>query len=660
MTFEEAELSKLIKSGLTDTNSYQWKLLIMLLNLVNDCNRIKKRMGQIMELLSADLEKFLREGSNFQQHFYLILTLSRCEIDYKNFQSVKKDSSVFELLYGVNKIQNDSISIIGFILDHYCHKFETCFKIDSVSLGYASNKQFNCEFNPLKYNNSQFFLLQPVYDKLHLFGEACTCLELDRETLKINKSLRNDIRMSVKATNIQSNNIRLFNGSLELSTIIPRVSWLKLSFIDTAIFNDVFHRITYIPKVFESTTFLALNYMDIINNQENDTDDSAFSLSEMLKTSSKVTQTVTHHTNTNTKEVTQLATPDKSDSAVSVDAWELNPTTGTRGNDDNENPVINELSKIITKANPTTENVAESSIAEVTAKRSKRPNLESGNDPMASLVITKCETLPKSKVRSIGAKDLSVLNTIFGDNKTKGKFLQKQLKNVKPVITIASQEPIVKSTRTMPIKDAVVSNTASKSPTKRVTRSGGKVHKPICPRDPKVAIVPKAPTGKLEGKKKNVTIKDKKHNTRKRPEVLETAQLSPKRQHVKEFSVPPVTEAQDNTTAAEEESTKLCIPDTAISLADQLQQQIANSISTFSLNLTRKLEIINEEVNNKIITELSQKYNKLVNELRKTFQNDTEEIISFVNDIQSMLNVPEDQLIRLIRAKSFGDDSTKS
>lgn len=94
-------------------------------------------------------------------------------------------------------------------------------------------------------------------------------------------------------------------------------------------------------------------------------------------------------------------------------------------------------------------------------------------------------------------------------------------------------------------------------------------------------------------------------------------------------------------------------PSFETSFTNQLQEQIYHSVMNFSNELTRKISLINGEMNKKIINELSEKYKTMFKELQSSFQNDVEKITGFVGEIKDMLHLPEEALVKLIRDKQF-------
>lgn len=96
--------------------------------------------------------------------------------------------------------------------------------------------------------------------------------------------------------------------------------------------------------------------------------------------------------------------------------------------------------------------------------------------------------------------------------------------------------------------------------------------------------------------------------------------------------------------------------DTILSEAytNTLQRQIFESITTFSNQLVKKIHIINDEINKKVMTDLTSKYETLFNDLRDSFQSDVDEMCGFIVDVKGLLNLPEQELINYIKQKKFG------
>lgn len=105
--------------------------------------------------------------------------------------------------------------------------------------------------------------------------------------------------------------------------------------------------------------------------------------------------------------------------------------------------------------------------------------------------------------------------------------------------------------------------------------------------------------------------------------------------------------------------TSLPIP-TGNAFTDKLNEQIYNSITHFSNEMISKMAIINKELNHKIMKELSEKYQNLFQEIQKSFQHDTEEMLKFMTEIKDLMNLPENELVRVIRNRKFGQQALPS
>ncbi|AET38638.1 Red1p Ecym_3134 [Eremothecium cymbalariae DBVPG len=107
-------------------------------------------------------------------------------------------------------------------------------------------------------------------------------------------------------------------------------------------------------------------------------------------------------------------------------------------------------------------------------------------------------------------------------------------------------------------------------------------------------------------------------------------------------------ELTESTTLANTSATSL-----AFSYTNKLQEQIFSSISSFSNDLVKKISIINEEMDNKIVRQFSEKYQKLFHDLQVSFQHDVNNMSCFVSEFKDLLHLPEEELIKIIRNKKF-------
>lgn len=296
---------------------------------------------------------------------------------------------------------------------------------------------------------------------------------------------------------------------------------------------------------------------------------------------------------------------------------------------------------------------------------------------------------PKIKaVNSIGVKDISILSTIFGkpsgSSNHKRSKRQQRLKNFKPVIDVPSQDPpLIKKNAQRNERNVVTRSSAKVAGKEGLTgQAEGEINKtgeigtnmPTGERD-RASLAKKT---ELHSAKKDAENKSRKRKAEekvdqppseqrkkiKRTDAAKIAQpkgdsLLSKVENIENPSLNNVS-LLDSTTMLENLSYAGQAPlaiSSGNSFTNRLNEQIFSSITLFSNEMIRKMAIINKELNHKIVKELSEKYQKLFQELQKSFQSDTEEMLNFMAEIKDMMNLSEDELTQVIRNREFGQYS---
>ncbi|KOG97952.1 Red1p [Saccharomyces eubayanus] len=298
------------------------------------------------------------------------------------------------------------------------------------------------------------------------------------------------------------------------------------------------------------------------------------------------------------------------------------------------------------------------------------------------------ETTKLKSNGSIKKRDINVLDTIFGlpppkrpkQSNKKDNKQQKTLTNFKPIIDVPSQD-----------KRILRSNAPSKP--KSIKKSKLRVSKKAVD---KKSTEPDTETGKLDklpastedgktvieiAKKKDSAINEEHDNPQEKgsPGINESKEITQNdskitpeprindtflKSSVIENRTPEskecnITNILESTTVVDLFSPHESSASGQNSFTNKLQEQIYKSINHFSNELVRKISIINQELNIRILKELSEKYQKLFSELQDSFQNDTNEMLKFVGEIKGMINLPEEQLIHAIRTRKFNDNGNK-
>lgn len=682
-----------------DSQWPSWKLLIVLNNLQRDSPNVKQELKRSISEYLVDyppFTSFLSKISNFQQLFHFLRLISTLD-------KVKSDSPVHSVISGFLAEEGKGISmakfkpsaIMKFIFESEYLSFQNMWRVNSIK--FKNKKNGICSpIDPITMRGTSFFLIQFIYDKLYILGANCSVLELNRTDIKIVKDLRDVIKLCIVPEAMVEHNTGIPAQNILLSA--------ELDFGQGDSCDQFFYEFTNVPKISIPKKYIALNYSDTTNeNEEIDEDGNVpretpdISLPEVHGESSDLGEhLVALRVETDGVFRTQMpATPQNSDPKVVVEMNEYRPPpiedsplalreerrrTGetavaqstkerqhtTNGDIHTDIGVSNSL--VITKI---TENVG-----------NKEKHLaETFNQPQVGTELTKLIKLPERR-------DISLLNSIFDPKNTSSVRKKKKVKTTwrkKKTERIVRQQQELKN-----VHSVVIVPTQTMSQLKQGQEQPRKAN-------PKVTQQPQRnvrPEPSLPGENHsnfNTGVRDPKCPVSMDGPALRTRQKSSpsstKAQTVSEsrpelfisetqkgdtptrVEGPPGTKDTPKAdTRAEETASATCIDANTSILNDafkgeqfhrqgssmfigDLQQQITHSILSFTESLSKKMELINEELGERILTDLSSKYRTLFAELQQNFQNDTEEMLSFIDQIKHMLKLPEPELVRLLKLR---------
>lgn len=644
----------------------------------------------------------------------------------------EKNDRIFNNSFYPFKGKHGDTQVINFILEVLGSKLQNLLCVDEVTYSSTNGAVGAKKFKTKKSSQiSTNCYVQAIFDRIYLWDTDGSFLEMNRRHVEVVKSLKGDIQINVR---VQSSQYINSPNKLWLPSF-AKVKWFQLKANDTSSCETFFHNITSIRKISEVQKFLVLNHLDeeLVDDTE-EKRDFREDISTSVSVDGELAAQMQDASHVPFSGKNPLATPEQSDAKINTDEWDFNPSSDHHGttitekqdakqvtpeksNDvprtassccyEDQSPlVIAQKRRMIRETTRTLEilkkdfaihnNLPSSKGDEAHLKKVERsPSLmitkfetaKINPDIETSGKLTECfvkpntdKTIktPKVKVsKSIGTKDIVLLDTIFGSSSGKKPKRQQKLRNFKPVIDVPSQDTPAVKTRGHKRSGPKVSNKAFA----RISS----------PKSSKIEINNEQP---ISGEHEVSSSTEKGPNSKRKEDVLKDEINLPvkKQQKSAPDSVPCLLShsASDKKLAADNKVSKgpepkclsneeflienesntslldsttvlnpsqLCFNDNAFT--DKLQQQIFSSITHFSNELVRKMSIINKELNNKIIKELSEKYQKLFQEIQTSFQSDTEEMFKFMGEIKDMLNLPEDQLILLIRNRKFGQAETK-
>lgn len=716
-------MSFLLEEGLNVNNRGSWKYLGLLLRIMYEVPGSKKAILQIIrEEFNSRIGFVLDHLRDFQLGNYLMELLSNCfprkHSDKPGVvmapilwpQEPEKNETIFGSLEYPFRGKHGYVQVTNFVWQKYGTQLENVMRVDNISygtnVGNSGIKRFKSGKNS---KNHEYCYIQAISDRIYLWDGEGLFLELNRRYVEVVKTLKGYIRINVKDSNGINSPDRTW------LKVFQRTKWFQLQSEDKNACEQFYTNVTSFRKVSEVQTFL------LLSNIDEDEEEATY-----------LTQDVSRKAQS---ENSQLATPDQSDAKIRTDEWDINLSSDLQGTREEVRPRItpehtdeNNLSlaakgieheeqsplvlaqkrKMIRETSRTLELLKKEFAGETNVQNATIEEIESRvvAERSPSLIITKfddknrgsdeiAEKSTKGKsskppapappssslpplmdknVRSIGKKDINVLDTIFGtppSNKKRNR--QRELNNFKPVIDVHSQDIPKVQTRSnkkkgKPFIGDKNSSTSKASkgdshPTKFEREKKQQMHPPKAPPLKKTKPSPESakepePPAQAQTQKEPSTHHPVQEVASASTPALVPNQILPAATNI------PVTDSKVDTSNTSYDSTTIVAPPsnrTPFSLnnafTNKLQEQIYSSITLFSNELLRKMDIINKELNLKIVKELSEKYQNLFQELQASFRNDTEEMSSFVSEIKDMLNLPEEQLVQFIRTRKFGSRS---
>ncbi|QLL35052.1 hypothetical protein HG536_0H04280 [Torulaspora globosa] len=705
-------LKYLLRNGLRVDDRDSWKYLALLMEVCYGVPKAKQAVVKLMRsTFAGEVGHLLDNIRDFQQANFIVELLSNC-FPRKSTHEVgvvmppilwregrQNDSFFNSTLYPFRGRHGDA-QVINFLLDVFQPRMRDVMLVGSVtyhSSGASGNEKL---LRSGRANgNSKHFYLQASHDCIYLWDGNGMFLEINRRLIKISMTGIRSVKIAVVGKPL--NCFRSANETWLQQ--FSRAEWLLLDADDQSSYEEFCKTIGSVKKVSEVQTYLVLNHTDEDHSDRVDCTvgegaqlpDYSSNHEPLRSDSSRAER------DSRPAKKDQLVTPEQSDARICSDEWDFKPSseeqaanssamqvakrnTPSGGDDlddvdlpgDDGSPlVLAQKRKKIREATKTLE-ILKNDFALVSNPPSSKADDCKILQRSPSLLITKYQTKKgslkdpmegNSKVtdpsgnvtKSIAPRDLNILDSIFRKpelstrKKVKG---QRTLKNYRPVIEVPSQNVPTLKTRNQKkkvyadcSKDAAVTTPDSRRSKKQTKNNeAASVDSNLSVDKAQSAVATKRPSEGITGEVKS-TKKSKPRGSR-----ASNAQFDDGMANIEKIDNPTLdnTDIMDSTTILGNISyaTPLPVP-TGNVFTDRLQEQIFSSISHFSNEMVRKMTIINNELNNTIVKELSGKYQKLFQQLQKSFQEDTEEMLQFVAEIKDMMKLPENELLIQIKSR---------
>lgn len=696
-------INHLLRHGLEVDHRDSWKHLALLVNLcygVPEANQLTIKL--ISSTYAAKIGKVLDTTRDFQQANFLIELLSNCfprkstkevgvvmqpeiweEAELKNdvffksplypFRGKHGDAQVLKFLLDLLKAQMEDV-ILATSISYHSKGRSGAAKLTGSSKGNKSGKHSYVQAN---------------HDGVYVWDGEGRFLEIDRRYVEISKTGRSGAKIAIVGK--PSRCLRSTNETWLQQFL--RAEWFLLECKDQRAFDRFFTKLGCTRKISEVQTYLALTHTDEdlierVGSAAIEPHRTANFTSAQEPTDPPISRV---NADRRTERKDQLATPEQSDERICTDEWDfkpsseqsiaastsnlqtekqLTPAVGVEMESDDGSPLVLAQKRKKIRETTRTLEILKKDFALASNPESSRDDEGKVLQRSPSLLITKFETTTKNLTprhtnvkskfatpklgvaKSIAPKDINILDSIFGRTESSKRHKpnrQQRLKNFKPVIEIPSQDTQVPKSRT------------------HRKKAGAIVKQEAVVVAPKTKTAPQSLSSKEAARATSEVVKRSAEEVaeelkickkKKKPLKVETQSAQDKSAAKVEAIENPIlenTDPMDSTTILGNISHELPMStSTGNVFTDKLQEQIFSSISLFSNEMVRKMTLINDELNNTIVKELSGKYQRLFQELQKNFQEDTEEMLKFVGEIKDMMKLPESELVALIKTRKPG------
>lgn len=700
----------LLRNGLRIDDRDSWKYLALLIGVCFGIPKAKQAVSKLVRsIFAGEVGHLLDNIRDFQQANFIVELLSNC-FPRKSTHGVgvvmppvlwsedqQNDSFFNNSLYPFRGRHGEA-QVINFLLDVFQPRMRDVTLVSNVTYHSSGVSGSEKLLRSGKKGNSKHFYLQASHDCIYLWDGNGMFLEINRRLIKINVTGTRGVKIAVVGKPLDC-----FRSENETwLQQFSRTEWLLLDADDQSSYEEFCRTIGSVKKVSEVQTYLVLNHTDEDHSDRTECTVREEAQLPHYSSNQEPSSSDSPRTERSSRPAKkdQLVTPEQSDARICSDEWDFKTSseaqaanssaiqvtkrnTPSGGNvldnvdslgDDGSPLVLVQKRKKIREATKTLEMLKNDFALASNPPSSKADDCKIlQRDP--SLLITKYETKKEvlkkpieinsklatpngNATKSIAAKDINILDSIFRKpqlstrKKVKG---QQTLKNYKPVIEVPSQNVPIAKTRNQKKyaacnKDAVLKTPNSNNSKKQAKNNEAGSSNWNLPVDKaQSAVATKRPPEGITTESKST----KKHKPRA-AKVSPNAQFDDCPANVEKIENPTLdnTDIMESTTILGNISCATPLPvSTGNVFTDKLQEQIFSSISHFSNEMVRKMTIINNELNNTIVKELSGKYQRLFQQLQKSFQEDTEEMLQFVAEIKDMMKLPEKELLTQIKSR---------
>ncbi|CCH61995.1 hypothetical protein TBLA_0G00460 [Henningerozyma blattae CBS 6284] len=701
----------LFRRGMIIDNSVSWKCLALLSKILNDLPGTRKT---ITNMIRGDWSKpfgdVLDTSKDFQQIFFTVYLLAVCfprksenEVGIimppEIYASSDKNIFIFNHVSYPLISSNSSKGIFNFIRDIFNYNFQSLSKIKSITYSFSHNPNKVQEFNAVdNLNRKQPLYCQFIFNNLYIWFNENFPVEINRKYIELIKTLKGNIRITFK-DDMKKGEEYINTINISLKNFFEKTKWLEFQFeteLNSKIIYDAFKN--SVVKISQAETYLLLQTsqddikMSEIEESEEESETITAS-SEGISTNHVSGNQLTVRSNTKYTGQKPMTPDNSSSKEVSNDIWDISNPDSISNSIDKLPEVDAASTSLLINGNKTQQNKVGSSLLTkpimvlddsptVDAQKRKKvrafskidelPEIQQNEIPSNPVISKLPSKIAIDEQDKMHAPSLEITNCIISNTNNQVAKANKKVKQANSIIG-NKEITLLDSIFGRGInkkENSKTNNRKMKKKTKPQKQQSLDIFNPIVdvPSQIETTNANNITNNTSSVSKEDIFIKEencKKHKAEeeidmnqipliKKPHISNVDDASLKVSTNKKNNIPKQLSHDDtssNSTTLIGDSGLIKKPDNLFT--NVLEQQIYNSVNHFTSNLTKKINLINEELNHKIASELSDKYQTLFAELQTKFQDDVNEMVKFTSNILNMLQLPEQELVAMIRSHSI-------
>lgn len=627
----------------------QWKYAIILLRVVTLVDEMGVDLGANKDLkqIFQNMNEILasREITDFQ----LLNTLFTLKVVVGAEDSAVSDIIRSKKLKGAHLLGN--ANVLNHIITNYKTDTINFYRIEKCCMLYKKNHLISKKLLAVPDGlGGQYCYVQVIHSNIYIWAGSGLLLQIHQKDITLNRTSESVITISLN----DANNLPLqiaFNGFGNRCLPTEHLIGIELRMGSTIESGKLFTKINNNFRISEAKRYLLLNNSD--NDPMSEIDVNTNNSQKEQNCEKDGAKEPNQHQNT------QLHTPERSDLKRPTDEQDIpneityegtpTPKNLRTMKDFNINDIESSPLEGLCKRNLQRQlSRCAQNLKQDLTKEYKTDLLgsievmhESNLSPSSSLVITKYDKIESTKnlvkegrltSQFLGTKtsltkkvqpatkssnkksqikdNINMLNTIFGAPKFKIKKTTRQTKNkysntkgkLTKIIERVSDTNLLNSNRKTKPTSVVV---ASDNNAGMITNDKDNTESEIIDVQTETTLVSKD----CDGSRDNIKVSDPVKN---KPII--------KREPMNAFTI-------------------------------SIQEQLAQSLNQIANQMVSRITLINEELNAKIMQDLSEKYKNVFHELQMSFQNDVDNMTSFLAEIKNLTDLSESELATLIRER---------